>query len=236
MYEELERLRQTDVISEEVAAERKKNLDRAYLDARLEHTGTILGNIASLQTSKNRELAAIGKAAAIAQATIDGYRAVQAALVGPPGPPWSYAIAAITAVMTATNIAKIAGVGFMTGGFTGTGANDNVAGLVHANEFVMDAQATRSIGIPALEAARATGTLNQPGPSGGGGGTRINVIPMPGVHIEERMTPAGEIELIAERVARRVAPDAVATDIKRGANSKTSGALKGAYGLQRADR
>jgi hypothetical protein len=236
MYAELERLREEDLISEEEAAERKRNLDRAYLDARLEHTGSILGQISQLQNSKNKELAALGKAAAIAQATIDGYRAVQAALVGPPGPPWSFAIAGATAAMTAANVARIAGVGFMSGGFTGHGANNEVAGSVHRNEYVFDAAATRRIGVPALEAMRR-GTLAQPSANDNGGrGGNVIIRPMPGVFVEERRTSEGEIELIAKRVVAREAGRAVAADIKGNPNSPASKALGGAYGLKRADR
>jgi hypothetical protein len=236
MYEEIARLREEDVLSEGEAAERKKNLDRAYLDARLEYTGTILGNLTVLQQSKNKEIAAIGKAAAIAQATIDGISAVQAALKGPPGPPWSFAIAATTGIAAAANVAKIAGIGFTVGGHTGYGANDNVKGTVHANEFVFDAQATRRIGVPALEAMRTTGKLGEPGQGGGSGGSKISITQGPGTYVEAVERSDGEIEIIAERVARRVAPGAVASDMRKGSNSVTGKALGGAYGLKRADR
>lgn len=235
MYAEIARLREEDVISEQEAAIRKQNLDRAYLDARLEGASTVLGQLSALQSSKNKEVAALGKAAAIAQATIDGYRAVQAALAGPPGPPWSFAIAGVTAAMTVANVARISGVGFMAGGFTGNGSNTDVAGPVHRNEYVFDASATRRIGVPALEAMRR-GTLTQAPANDNRGGGNVIIRPMPGVYVEERRTSTGEIELIAARVARRVAPDAVAKDIKGNANSPTSKALGGAYGLKRADR
>lgn len=159
MYAEIQRFREEDVRNEEEATRRKQNLDRAYLDARLSTTATMLGQLATLQNSKSREVAAIGKAAAIAQTTIDGIRAVQAALAGPPGPPWSFAIAGVTAAMTAVNVAKIAGVGFQRGGFTGNLPHDQVAGVVHGGEYVFDASATRRIGVPALEALSAGKTL-----------------------------------------------------------------------------
>lgn len=235
LYAELDRLRQGDVISEQEAANRKKDLDRAYLDARLDNTSRVLDNLATLQSSNNKKVAALGKAAAIAQATIDGIRAVQAALAGPPGPPWSFAIAAATGAATAANVAKIAGVGFMSGGYTGAGGNSEVAGPVHRNEYVFDAAATKRIGVPALEAMRR-GQLAQPSNDNGRGGTNVTIRPMPGVYVEERATSSGEIELIARRVAREEAPRAVAADLKRGASTQTGRAMRSSYGLGRTDR
>lgn len=64
-----------------------------------------------------RTLAAIGKAAAVTQATIDGVLAVQKALASAP-PPANYALAAAVGVATAANIAQImsTNLGFQTGG------------------------------------------------------------------------------------------------------------------------
>lgn len=44
--------------------------------------------------------------------------------------------------------------GFEVGSWTGPGADHDVAGLVHRNEFVFDAAATRRIGVRNLEALR----------------------------------------------------------------------------------
>lgn len=43
---------------------------------------------------------------------------------------------------------------FKEGGYTGAGASDEVAGLVHKGEYVFDAASTRRLGIPYLEALR----------------------------------------------------------------------------------
>jgi hypothetical protein len=237
LYAELDRLREGDVISETEAAQRKKDLDRAYLDARLSNTSQMLGQLVTLQGSKNKEMAALGKAAAIAQATIDGYRAVQAALAGPPGPPWSFAIAGVTGAMAAVNVAKIAGVGFQQGGYTGNMATNKEAGVVHGQEYVFDAAATARIGVPALEAMRRGSTLSQPANNNTGmGGTNVIVRPMPGVYMEERRTSTGEIEMIAARVVDQRAGKAAAEDLKRGGNSHMGRAVGAAYGLKRADR
>lgn len=238
LYGEIGRLRNKDVIDEAEAARRKQDLDRAYLDARLENTSKILGNLSVLQQSKNREVAAFGKAAAMTQATIDGIAAVQAALRGPPGPPWSYAIAASTGVAAAANVAKIAGIGFMRGGYTGNVPTDAPAGTVHGQEYVFDAAATKRIGVPALDAMRRGTRLNQPGNDnmGGQGQPRVTIIPMPGTYVEEVATSDDHIEMIVHRVGRANGGKWAASDMKKGANSQMGKAMKGSYGLQRADR
>ncbi|MBN8294738.1 phage tail length tape measure family protein [Rhodobacter sp. NTK016B] len=55
--------------------------------------------------------------------------------------------------------------GFRSGGWTGPGAASDVAGVVHAGEYVFDAAATQRIGVDALEAIR-TGAM--PGFEAGG--------------------------------------------------------------------
>lgn len=84
----------------------KKKFNAAGLSA----TSQALGQIATLQESSSTELAAIGKAAAISQATIDGYLAVQNALAQVPYP-FNFAAAALVGVAAAANVAKIAGGG-----------------------------------------------------------------------------------------------------------------------------
>lgn len=235
LYEQIEDMRRGDLASEERANAAKIALDRRYINARLDGATKMLDQLAQLQMSKNRTIAAIGKAAAIMQATIDGYRAVQAALAGPPGPPWSFAIAAATGAITVANVARIAGVGgFRQGGFTGRGMDHERAGDVHRNEFVFDASATRRIGVPALEAMRrGAGMPQAAGNDNGRARAAIRIVQGPGTYVEAVERSDGEIEIIAERIARRVAPDAVAKDISRSPNSPTSKAVARNYGLVR---
>ncbi|MDQ1847667.1 phage tail tip lysozyme [Gemmobacter fulvus] len=48
----------------------------------------------------------------------------------------------------------LTGIGFKSGGWTGAGATSDVAGVVHAEEYVFDAASTRKIGVANLEALR----------------------------------------------------------------------------------
>lgn len=116
-------------------------IEKARQRASLAVAGDIFGNLAALSRSKNKELGAIGKAAAIAQATISGIQAVQNALAVSPYP-LGLALAASAGIATAANIAEITGVGFESGGYTGNFGRKQIAGVVHGQEFVVNAEAT----------------------------------------------------------------------------------------------
>lgn len=97
-------------VEAELSAAKKKELE-----VQQQNYDQTMGKIAGLANSSNKELAAIGKAAAITQATIDGYAAVQKALASAP-PPFNFALAGIVGAATAANVAKISGVALAEGG------------------------------------------------------------------------------------------------------------------------
>ena len=128
-FAQIDMLRQNDLISEETAVQIKARLNAQLYEQQLSGARQFFGSLASLSRSENRELAAIGKAAAVTQATIDGVLAVQKALASSP-PPMNYALAAAVGIQTASNVAKIMAQtpGFAFGGdFTvgGTGGTDS---------------------------------------------------------------------------------------------------------------
>jgi hypothetical protein len=91
------------------------------------------------------------------------------------------AIAAIAAII-GVGAAAIAGA-FQEGGFTGTGGDDEPAGVVHKNEYVFSAPRVREIGVSNLEAlhqgrslaaAPAGRVSSSGGQSGAKSGTKIN--------------------------------------------------------------
>jgi phage-related minor tail protein len=68
--------------------------------------------------------------------------------------------------------------GFQDGGYTGDGAEGEVAGVVHGKEFVMDAAATKRIGAGNLEKmsrGESVPSIGAQGGSGGSGGGGISV-------------------------------------------------------------
>lgn len=126
---QIDALRQADLISEQTAAQMKAKANADLYAKQLGNASSFFGNLASLSRSENRTLAAIGKAAAVTQATIDGVLAVQKALASAP-PPANYALAAAVGAATAANVAQImsTNLGFQTGGsfvVGGTGGPDS---------------------------------------------------------------------------------------------------------------
>lgn len=129
----------------------KQSNDSVKLAAETEKTKmdnlkSTFSTIASLSSSSSRELAAIGKAAAIAQATIDGYAAVQKALASAP-PPFNFALAGVVGVATAANVAKIAGVGLKSGidSVPGQGTADIYPAMLAPDERVVPAKSNQDL-------------------------------------------------------------------------------------------
>jgi hypothetical protein len=169
MYAEIDRLRQADKLSEREAAQAKAQVNAQYHQLRLEQASSFFGNLATLSESSNKTLAAIGKAAAIAQATIDGILAVQKALASAP-PPFNFALAAAAGVAAAVNVAKIAGLkegGPVTG--PGGPTDDKVLRWLSNGEHVVNTRAASRPGVrPLLDALNAGVDLSRllPAPVG----------------------------------------------------------------------
>jgi tape measure domain-containing protein len=122
----------------------KKLLDWDQMTNRqkVENQKSSLDQIATLTTSTNKELFFIGKAAAVAKATIDGISAVQTALASAP-PPFNFAIAGLVGVAAAANVAKIASQqppAFENGGIVGgtSYTGDRVAARVNSGEMILN--------------------------------------------------------------------------------------------------
>jgi hypothetical protein len=107
MYAELERLRQSDLGNERMYQQAKWALDAKFNAQRLQGASDMFGSLAQLSSSGNKKLAAIGKAAAVAQATIQGIQAVQNALATPAPWPLPAVYASVAAAMAGANVAKI---------------------------------------------------------------------------------------------------------------------------------
>lgn len=165
---ELEKQRaflEAKAINAEEFAERERNINTQTRDqlskietaknqSILASSGEFFGQMATLSQSGNKKLGAVGKAAAIAQATISGFTAIQNALAVPPYPV-GLALAVSAGVVTAANIASIAGVGFSQGGYTGPGGVNQPAGTVHKGEVVWSqADIRKAGGVGAVEAMR----------------------------------------------------------------------------------
>lgn len=215
---------------DEQARQNRTKIEQAKNQALLAGASSFFGSMASLSQSSNKKLAAIGKAAAIAQATVDGYLAVQKALAAFP-PPFNFAAAAAVGVATAANIANIAGIGFSNGGYTGSGGVNDPAGTVHKGEVVWSQKdIQRYGGVAAVEALRK-GNVSpiRPGSKGGDSDPyRQSALTAPVVQIFEDASKAG-----TSTVTREGNQDFIKVWVANVmADGEAHNAMQAKYGLQ----
>lgn len=79
MYDQIDMLRQQDLISEQQAAEVRKAIRKQEMDMYLQRTSDALGTAAGLMQSNSKEAFRVGQAAAIGQAIVNTYTAATAA-------------------------------------------------------------------------------------------------------------------------------------------------------------
>ncbi len=174
---QLDALRNEGILSEQEAADAKAEIWREYnrnvadasaarLESELHQTKTFFTNLSGFQKIKQRELFEVGRAAAIANATVSTYQAAvsaYAAMASIPvvGPALGAAAAAGAIAAGLANVSEIASQspGFAKGGYTGDLPRNEVAGQVHGREFVLDADSTARIGRENLERLQR-GTAN----------------------------------------------------------------------------
>ena len=139
--------------SEDIGSKKRSDIQRGeyefsnqlQLKKRQDQLST-LNYISTLQTAKSKELQAIGKAAAVTTATIDGFLAVQRALASFP-PPFNFIAAGLVGAATAANVAGIVGIPLAKGitevppGFS----NDNFPARLMSGERVVDANANQDL-------------------------------------------------------------------------------------------
>lgn len=162
MYEQINQLRAQDLISEQDAAALRMQIWAKQQESQLNTASTFFGQLSQLSKSENKKLAAIGKAAAIAQAMISTYQSATSAYAAMASIPYvgpalgaAAAAAAIAAGLANVNQIRSQTTGFKTGGYTGSIGVNEVAGVVHGREFVMDAQSTARIGVDNLQALQS---------------------------------------------------------------------------------
>ncbi|WP_025901394.1 phage tail length tape measure family protein [Tatumella sp. UCD-D_suzukii] len=123
------------------------------------------------QSAAYKAAFAVSKAFSIAQASLNMYTALSQVMADPSALTIyqklaDYATVAASMASITSGITSIAATGFQSGGYTGNGGVSDVAGVVHGQEFVMDAAATKRIGVSNLEAIRRNGldaTLSRSG-------------------------------------------------------------------------
>lgn len=166
-FEVLNKLRENDLINEEAYQNAKLQLQAKSTAGYMEG---MLGGFASLVDENSKTYAvlfAAQKAFAVAQAMLNipsAYSKAYDAVVGTPyiGPyiaPVVGAAAAALQVAQATQIKSTTMSGFKSGGYTGNYGVNQEAGVVHGQEYVLNAEATKRVGVNTLNAINNGGTL-----------------------------------------------------------------------------
>lgn len=162
MYAQIAAMREANVISEREASVTRMRVWQAEQQAKLSLAEGFFGNFTGLMRSENEEIATIGRAAAIAQAIVHTYSAANAAYAAMAGIPVVGPVLGATAAAgaIATGLINVAAIenaprGFRDGGYTGSMPTGAVAGVVHGQEYVMDAASTSRLGRSNLDALRS---------------------------------------------------------------------------------
>lgn len=166
-FEVLDKMRELDLLNEEAYQNAKLELQAKSTAGYMEG---MLGGFASLVDENSKTYAvlfAAQKAFAVAQAMLNipaAYSKAYDAVVGTPyiGPYIAPAVGAAAAALQVAQAASIKSTnmsGFKSGGYTGNIGLNQEAGVVHGQEYVLNAEATKRVGINTLNAINNGGTI-----------------------------------------------------------------------------
>ena len=220
-----------EFITEQEKNERLLQLDREYQAARLNlqlsYGQQIAGSfadtfktIAGEQSNGYKLMFTAQKAFAIASSLIAIKNGIAQAFSLPF--PLNLGAAATVAAQTATLVSDIKAVregGFKSGGYTGNGGTSEVAGVVHGQEYVLNAEATKRVGRGTLDALNNGGTLD----SGSGVNVIINV-PQGYKAVQTQSENGVTIDIVENMINQSWG------NVNR-PNSNESRAIQGAFGI-----
>ncbi len=161
----IEALDRKKEVHDEISAAQQKKADQAEQQEKLGYTSKFFGDLSTLQRTKSKELYDIGKAAAVAQAVVDGYAAVQKTLASVPYP-FSIPLAAAAGIAAAANVASIVSAPYPqfakgVDSIPGIGNQDNFPAMLAPGERVVPKKTNQDL----------TSFL-----SGGGGGVSTDLL------------------------------------------------------------
>ena len=204
-----------------------RQADAARLDLQMNYGQQITGSFADLfktiageQSNGYKLMFTAQKAFAIASSMIAIKNGIAQAFSLPF--PLNLGAAAIVAAQTASLVADIKAVkegGFKDGGYTGNMGRNQVAGVVHGQEYVLNAEATRRVGRGTLDALNNGGTLE----SGGGVNVIINV-PQGYKAVQTQSENGVTIDIVENMINQSW------SNVTK-ANSNESRAIQGAFGI-----
>ncbi|QHJ84025.1 MAG: hypothetical protein [Caudoviricetes sp.] len=174
-----EQQRQTELTAmQQTGMQNQKEMSTATYAAQMNAAQTSFSSITDSmntmfgqQSSAYKAAFAVSKAFSIAQASLNMYTAISQVMADPSALTIyqklaDYATVAASMATITSGIASVSAAGFQSGGYTGNGGVSDIAGVVHGQEFVMDAAATKRIGVSNLESIRRNGldaTLSRSG-------------------------------------------------------------------------
>lgn len=166
-FEVLQKMRELDLINEQSYQDAKLYIQSKSMSAYMEGMFSGFASLVDENSKTYAVLFAAQKAFAVAQAVLNipaAYSKAYDAVVGTPyvGPYIAPAIGAAAAALQVVQAAKIKSTqmtGFESGGYTGNMGTKSVAGVVHGQEYVFNATATKNIGANNLDALSKTGQL-----------------------------------------------------------------------------
>lgn len=142
-FEQVQLLREADLISEEAYAQARAQIFANTQAIQLQTASDFFGSLSVLAKSENKKLAAIGKAAAIAQTIINTYQSATAAYAAMAGIPYvgPFLGAAAAAAAVVAGMANVQAIRSQTTGFR-TGGNLTVGGYGGADSQLVSFRAT----------------------------------------------------------------------------------------------
>lgn len=211
-YSQLDAMKREGFLTDQEYAQARAQLVVKENKVKMQSWMDLLNGTAELQTSNIKELARIGKAAALAQAIINVYEGVTQAIAK--GGLMGVAMGAVVIANGMAAVAKIQaqGTGFKSGGYTGNASRDQVVGNVHGQEFVMNAPATQRIGVENLQALQSGQASIQSNSGQGGGGQRVIMVSFDidnniAIQGDGQSSTAEELERAAEAVSKKTQAD-----------------------------
>jgi len=185
------------------------------------------------QSSAYKAMYLVQQTMAAAQAIIYGNLASAAALAPPPiglGPVAGIPLSTLmkttgyvnAALIMAQGVAGIAG--FSSGGYTGNMGRGDVAGVVHGQEYVLNAAATKRVGVDTLNAINSGQSLEKASSSQ----PIVNIYNLPGQTAEVTQNDDGSLDVRIRQIAGEVAEKVFLQGIQN-PNSRISKAFKQNY-------
>ena len=216
-------------------AENARIANQALISLEFSRAQEVLGSSADLfktllgeQSKGYKAIYAVQKAFAIAEILLNAPKSYSKAFdavvgipfIGPALAPIAGGVAIATQLAQVASIKSMNPTGFQSGGYTGGGGVSDVAGVVHGQEYVLNAQATKRVGVDTLNAINSGSDLKSTSP--------VNIIINPPTGYEAVTKKDGDnvtIDIVKKMISESF-------DSLNNPNSKPSRAMQSAFALQ----